>query len=132
MKTIEQILKSLGNPQHCRIESQGFMPLSIERIGRGPNDLPAVSVCHYGEQNGDLMRDPEVCFEVAADGRWHPYYYRNDYAGYEQEVYFTSEGGQQMIRLHVKRDLQSFARLWNRNIREQGFVEAAKEQLAAA
>jgi hypothetical protein len=26
--------------------------------------LPAVSVAHYGEQNGDLMRDPEMCFEI--------------------------------------------------------------------
>jgi len=26
--------------------------------------LPALSVAHYGEQNGDLMRDPEMCFEL--------------------------------------------------------------------
>jgi len=23
-----------------------------------------ISVAHYGEQNGDLMRDPEMCFEL--------------------------------------------------------------------
>ncbi len=35
---------------------------------RGPNGLPAISVAHYGEQNGDLMRDPEMVFE--ARGVW--------------------------------------------------------------
>ena len=33
----------------------------------GPTGLPAVSVTHYGEQNGDLMRDPEMCFELRQD-----------------------------------------------------------------
>ena len=40
-------------------------------------------VTHYGEQNGDLMRDPEMCFEIR-DGELDPYFYRNDYVGVEQ------------------------------------------------
>jgi hypothetical protein len=32
----------------------------------GPGGLPAISVAHYGEQNGDLMRDPEMCFELGS------------------------------------------------------------------
>ena len=49
----------------------------------GPCGLPAISVCHYGEQNGDLMRDPEMCFELGLGGGAHlnPFYWRNDYAG---------------------------------------------------
>jgi hypothetical protein len=36
---------------------------------RGPNGLPAISVAHYGEQNGDLMRDPETTFEAEESRR---------------------------------------------------------------
>ena len=61
------------------------MTLTVENIGPGPRRLPALSLCHYGEQNGDAMRDPEMCFEmVIEDGRlkrFDPYYYRNDYVG---------------------------------------------------
>jgi hypothetical protein len=42
-----------------------YMALVIEATDEsGPCGLPAISVCHYGEQNGDLMRDPEMCFEL--------------------------------------------------------------------
>ena len=27
--------------------------------------LPGLSVAHYGVQNGDEMRDPEMCFELS-------------------------------------------------------------------
>jgi hypothetical protein len=30
-----------------------------------PVGLPAISVAHYGQQNGDLMRDPEMCDQMA-------------------------------------------------------------------
>jgi len=41
------------------------MTLVIEGMqARGPNGLPAVSVTHYGEQNGDLVGDPEMIFEA--------------------------------------------------------------------
>ena len=29
-----------------------------------PCGLPALSIAHYGEQNGDAMRDPEMLFEL--------------------------------------------------------------------
>lgn len=42
------------------------MALVIEATPEpGPLGLPAISVAHYGEQNGDLMRDPEMCFELS-------------------------------------------------------------------
>ena len=41
----------------------GYMPLHIEYIGEGPDNLPAVAVSHTYLQNGDLMRDPEICFQ---------------------------------------------------------------------
>src|ERR1039457_3114625 len=46
-----------------KIENPPYMALVIEAIEPGPLGLPGLSVAHYGEQNGDLMRDPEMCFE---------------------------------------------------------------------
>ena len=60
------------------------MALVIEATDEsGPCGLPAISICHYGEQNGDLMRDPEMCFELGLANGPHlnAFYYRNDYVG---------------------------------------------------
>jgi hypothetical protein len=43
-----------------------------------------VSVAHYGEQNSDLMRDPEMLFEVfetAGSVSFRLFNFRNDYIG---------------------------------------------------
>ncbi len=44
------------------------MPLSIEAIGTSADGNRLISLCHYGEQNGDLMRDPEMVFELFTHG----------------------------------------------------------------
>jgi len=41
------------------------MALVIEATDEsGSCGLPVISVCHYGEQNGDLMRDPRRCVSI--------------------------------------------------------------------
>ena len=42
------------------------MRLAIEPIGSGPRGGELVSVAHYDDQAGDLMRDPEIDFKVVA------------------------------------------------------------------
>jgi hypothetical protein len=90
MQTILQILIAAGGwypGLSLKIDNLPYMPLCIEAMDEsGPMGLPAVSVAHYGEQNGDLMRDPEMCFELGFAGGVHlnPFYYRNDYMGVEQ------------------------------------------------
>ncbi len=67
MQTILDILKLAGGFRpnlYLKIENAPYMVLVVEAIGTGPMGLPALSVAHYGEQNGDLMRDPEMCFEL--------------------------------------------------------------------
>ena len=129
MKTIQVILEKQGNPSYCKIENGPFMPLVIERIGTGPNGHPAISVAHYYEQNGDLLTDPEMCFEEW-DGKLWPYYFKAC-TGFEQSVYFTHAGAK-MVRATIKRELEQFANIWNRNIREQGFVKASTKMKEAA
>jgi hypothetical protein len=67
-QTLLDILKRAGgwNPGlYLKIKNAPYMALVIEATDEsGPSGLPAISVAHYGEQNGDLMRDPEICFEL--------------------------------------------------------------------
>jgi hypothetical protein len=118
------LTKLMDHP--IRVENQPYMRLVIEHIGTGPRSLPHISVCHYGEQNGDLMRDPDMTFEIAADGRWLPVSYRNDYVGKDEEAVWQDEHGTVLCRPRLVMELQSFARTWDKNIGEQGFVQAAK------
>lgn len=69
-----------GKNQHRKINvGGGINPLVVEAIGDNH-----VSFAQYGEQNGDLMRDPEVVFHVAHGGVF-PVYYRNDWVGVEDD-----------------------------------------------
>jgi hypothetical protein len=138
MKTVEQIIQRFGGLEflrrdYIRLEVEGFMPLCIEYIGEGPRGLPLISVCHYGEQNGDAMRDPDVVFEVdfATGAGWGPISFRNDYLGIYQEAVFTDEDGRVMIRQGLVKDLKAFARMWDKNLRDQGFLDAARKVAAA-
>jgi hypothetical protein len=66
MKTILAILKQAGGWHHglsLKIENPPYMALVIEATDEsGPCGLPVLSVCHYGEQNGDLMRVGNYCY----------------------------------------------------------------------
>ena len=112
---------------HKKIENGAFMPLSIEVIDKqGPNSV-RISFCHYGEQNGDLMRDPEICFIriLGEHGGYYPYYFRNDYLGVEQfPVEFNANGAMLGYNEKQQRDIAVFAGQWASNLKEQGFTEA--------
>ena len=80
-----------------RLEVPGFMRLVIEHIGTGPRSGELVSVAHYGEHNGDAMRDPEIMVEVVPDAKggwtWHPVAIQQDYTGsYQRWFLRTSKG----------------------------------------
>ena len=56
-----------------RSRTRPIWRLVIEAMDEsGPCGLPALSVAHYGEQNGDPMRDPEMCFELGIRRRRAP------------------------------------------------------------
>jgi hypothetical protein len=93
-----------------------FMALSVEMIAFSPAHY---SLAHYGEQNGDLMRDPEVIFY--SDGEnFYPYYFRNDYAGVERYwVEFGPDGNPIRLNVRQQADLASFCNTWLKNIKDQ-------------
>lgn len=130
-----RLLKKLNGQQHMKLHSDGFMPLTMERIkeniitifGKGT----LYSLCHYYEQNGDLMRDPEMCF-IVVDNRLekkdfnavgiYPQMYRLDSLGLDEESIAIENGA---IASYIKiwqKGQCSFANVWLKNIREQGFL----------
>jgi hypothetical protein len=128
MKTILDLLRRAGGLHHglyLKIDNPPYMELVIEAMDEsGPCGLPSISVAHYGEQNGDAMRDPEMCFELGFAGGPHlnPFYWRNDYVGIEQWSRFIQEGNYCYHRqLHEQHE--AFAKTWDRNLRSQGFAE---------
>ena len=126
MQTILRILKQAGGWHHglyLKIENPPYMALVIEATDEsGPCGLPAISVAHYGEQNGDLMRDPEMCFELGLGGGAHlnPFYWRNDYAGIEQWSRFIQDG-HYAFHAELYKQHEQFAKQWDNSLRLQGF-----------
>src|SRR5260370_8057065 len=117
MKTVALILQ-LAAPLkpgfYVKIKNEPWMDLVIEDTQElGPTNLPVISVAHYSEQHGDLMRDPEMLFETKKSGSeivlW-PFYWRNDFAGIEQYAASKVEGQwvvNSKLRLHPLPSAQS-------------------------
>ena len=101
--------------RHVRIANNDtFMAVIVERIFEN-----RVSVAHYGEQNGDLMADPEMEFYIGADGRFYPCTFRNDYTAYYRKSIEFSDGKPLGVYRREQADQASFAGTWMENIRQQ-------------
>jgi len=122
-RVMDAITEGLERPgDHRKIDNTpGIMAVCIEVIEECGGNLH-ISVAHYGEQAGDLMRDPEMIFLKVA-GDYYPYYFRNDYVGVEQySVEFErDEVGRvkMMVRPKMQADHAAFANTWMVNIQEQ-------------
>ncbi len=121
-KYLDQLL---GGVHAVRIAVSGYMLLSVEEIGSSGDGYRLVSLCHYGEQNGDLMRDPDIVFlfhNVPDGAAAEPVSFRNDYLGIVQEVYRYDETGRPTHVLpSLKQELTEFAESWFANLKDQGF-----------
>lgn len=107
-------------------------PGDSERISNNESFMPVVvefnyqfdtgrqySLSHYGEQNGDLMSDPDMTFFVDADGKVFPMTYRNDYAGVEQIAIELKDSVPKLLRKTAQADMVEFVQDWLVNIWEQ-------------
>jgi hypothetical protein len=128
----ELILKMEGR-QHLKILNEPFMPLTIENITDSLltpwGDTQQYSLCHYYEQNGDLMQDPEVCFLVAdrQDSeqvlKVFPFTFCQANAGIYQEPISFMDGKIYRYDNKTQADITVFANQWLRNIKAQGFLK---------
>lgn len=130
-----QLLNRLGNELHLKLYAEGFMPLVIERLE--DNILTPLgvgvtySLCHYYEQNGDLMRDPEMVF-IVVDNRNEenniesvhiiPQLFLLDNIGLYEESVSIENGQIKSIRKHWQEQQCSFANFWLPNIAQEGFL----------
>ena len=123
----KQLDQLLGGHSAVRITVDGYMPLSVEEIGIDGEGHRLVSLCHYGEQNGDLMRDPDLVFMFQDTPHGfiaEPVSFRNDYLGLDQEVFRYDETGTRThLDTKLKAQLREFAQIWFANLNEQGFFE---------
>jgi hypothetical protein len=73
------------------------------------------------------MRDPEITFLVvpsAESSTWTPLTYENSYLGAYQVVAEVSREGLIKVKhSQAMNDLRDFANQWDRNLKEQGFLE---------
>jgi len=142
MKNIQRMIDQHGGfeavrTRYLRIENPPFIRLVIEVIGGPyPNRAYEVSVAHYGEQNGDAMRDPEITFLVvpSAEGTtWTPLTFENSYLGAYQVV--AEVGREGLIKAKQSRamnDLRNFANKWDLNLKQQGFMAVFERQYGVA
>jgi len=95
-----------------------FVPLVIEILDRSDSYIN-ITLCHYLEQNGDLMRDPEMLFLYTED-KFYPYYFRNDFVGSESYSLEINENGQiKGIKKSEYKRYLDFAEIWLKYIKEQ-------------
>ena len=127
MKTLDrkaaEILRGLLALQTAKIDNTdgAYMPVHIELIDR-TDKYHHFSLAHYGEQNGDMMRDPEMLFALHKETQqFIPYYYRNDYMGVEQySIKWTAEGV--LLNRRLQAEHTTFANQWLRNIAAQQHI----------
>jgi hypothetical protein len=97
---------------------ESYMPLYVEKL----YDIPIGSVynlAHYGEQNGDAMRDPSMDFLVSPNGFVYPINFQNDYVGVRHTAVYFEEKRILNYDFNRYKSLLSFSHDWLRNIAEQ-------------
>ena len=112
-KIMEHLIAQLDDGYLKLDNTKGtYMPLSVEKVPDEPGFTAVYSLAHYGEQNGDLMADPEMTFGEC-DQEFFPLSFRNDYIGVYQEV-ITEQ-----VNLKLQQELAEFADMWLQNVVDQ-------------
>jgi hypothetical protein len=108
------------NGGHTKIDNAPghYMAACVEIIGDAAG-YELVSVAHYGEQNGDLMRDPDIVIMANEQTAW-PISYRNDYVCvFHEAADFDEAGRLKSYRPRMQRDITACANMLLRNIADQ-------------
>jgi len=98
-----------------------FLPVHVELIGAA-GSWNLYSIAHYGQQNGDAMRDPDVTFYHYKKENIEaviPSTFRNDYIGKFDEVAIIDENDKIKTAPKALNNLISFCNIWLTNIKNQ-------------
>lgn len=131
-----ELLDKMNGQEHLKMENEGYLPLSIERlfgiIATPLGEAEHYSLIHSYVQNGDLMKDPEMCFFVynAVNGKADPqtikiipYLYQQDNLGFYQEGMVIYDSVSVEIFPSIIVQQVEFADIWFENIEAQGFLK---------
>jgi len=148
LKNVSKLIAQHGGIEklkedHIKIHNSVYMPLTIEWIGEIMGK-PLISVCHYYEQEGDFMRDPDVVLMVTESAPHIPtrrfsdsnYFYeavsyRQDGLGVYDEAVFK-DGDTWHVKKKMQGSIESFMRVWDKNLGDKGFLGAQTEQARVA
>ena len=121
-KVLERIRKlACAASGHVKIDNApgAFMPLCVERLSSLPKG-ELWSLAHYGEQNGDLMADPDIVFLRVDASTWFPVEFTNHYVGmYQELVKLDTDGSPKTFWQTPQRDAAIFVGTWMENVRHQ-------------
>lgn len=99
--------------QYLHLESDGFEPLSLEWLSGGE-----LSMMQTYEQNGDLMRDPDMVLRINTEEQTiQAASFEQSSLGLYQEV-FTEAG----CDMNLMKELDDFLSQWLSNIAVQGYA----------
>ena len=134
LQRVRQVVRAAGisgefeAAQHfsLRVENEPWMALNIESWPT-PDALQGekrrVLVAHYFRSGSSWLPDPEL--EMTDAG--YPIRLRQTVFGVMETrvLWRDTTSGQVMLNAGAKRDMAELLRIWAKNIREQGFAEAA-------
>nr|WP_067059988.1 hypothetical protein [Mucilaginibacter sp. L294] len=137
-----KLIDSLKGGDHRSIENDPFMPLTVERLSAGINtpwgNADIYSLCHYYEQQGDLMQDPEVCFLMTDERRRFevdynkvkvaPISFQQANSGIFQRSVLIENYTITKFKTEQQKDHTVFANDWLINIVSQGFLEKIRNE----
>jgi len=126
---IESILCSQGlieefgqNPDFAvRINNAPYLPLSIERHDS------KVTVTHYVIENGDMIPDPDMEFDLLSDGSWYPVAIQFATGSYRRASEIRD--GKRFVNRREVRDQIQFSRNWAKNLIDQRFAKGIAERI---
>jgi len=102
---------------NVKLKSSGFMDLSIEILKKA-SEFVRISMSHYGEQNGDLMADPDMEIKIYPKNKMaEALTFQNDYLGIYQVAYPEAN----KLYPKLKQELNIFLVQWLSNLKCQGF-----------
>ena len=118
MDTLTKNWNSVGNGRKIDNAKGTFKAVHVERVSHC-NLGYIYSIAHYHEQEGDLMRDPEMEFVKGGDGDYYPISFWQDSPLKRDEVVAWSGGKMVGYNVEQQMELVIFANEWMRNIKRQ-------------
>ncbi len=114
LKKHEQLEKfNTQDDFHLRLEMENFLPLVIEKHNQ------QITITHYRTENGELIADPDMEFLVGPGAEWYPVALQIWNGSYYRARW--SENGKDYVNLRQVREQLSFAKMWAKNLKDQGW-----------